>query len=196
MSSQPRAGVPPLRPQHRLGAAPPNKKITYIHLVASCQTKHVKWVSDWLGQWLQIETIQNRLVLKSTDWLQREAKQKVSVLLCVLPGFWAHMHFIRSCYAVGWIMLFQQHETIPRPEKRENSKNVLLWFKEQPMHNTTIDCCGSKVLKTQLKLHPHEPIFPRQIHPCQFFVKSKLCQFGGQFSRYFFSKWKKTEISA
>ena len=46
------------------------------------------------------------------------------------------------------------------------------------------------------KPHPHEPIFPRQIHPCHIFVKSKLCQFGGKFSRCFFAKWKKTEISA
>ena len=52
------------------------------------------------------------------------------------------------------------------------------------------------VMWMTLKLHPHEPIFPRQIHPYQFFVKSKLCQFGGKFSRCFFSKWKKTEISA
>ena len=47
-----------------------------------------------------------------------------------------------------------------------------------------------------LKLHPREPIFPRQIHPCHIFVKSKLCQIGGKFSTCFFSKWKKTEISA
>ena len=33
------------------------------------------------------------------------------------------------------------------------------------------------------KLHPHEPIFPRHIHPCHIFVKSKLCQFEGKFSR-------------
>ena len=49
----------------------------------------------------------------------------------------------------------------------------------------------------KLKLDPHEPIFPRrQIHPCHIFVKSKLCQFGDKLSRCFFSKWKKTEMSA
>ena len=45
-----------------------------------------------------------------------------------------------------------------------------------------------------LKLHPHEPMFPRQIHPYRIFVKSKLCQFEGKFFRGFFSKWKKTDF--
>ena len=52
------------------------------------------------------------------------------------------------------------------------------------------------ILPYYSKLYPHEPIFPRQIHPCHIFVKSKLCQFGGKFFRCFFSKWKTTEIFA
>ena len=55
----------------------------------------------------------------------------------------------------------------------------------------------ARLFTASVKLHPHEPIFPRmQIHPCHIFVESKSRQFGGKFSRCFFSKWKKTEISA
>ena len=69
----------------------------------------------------------------------------------------------------------------------------ITWFFLYKMSTFWLIWC---LLKRPFKHYPHEPIFPRQIHPCHIFVKSKLCQFGGKFSRGFFSKWKKTEVSA
>ena len=48
MPSQLRAGVPPLRPQLRVGAAPPNKK---IHEIIRCSSKgSITWPASILCQ--------------------------------------------------------------------------------------------------------------------------------------------------
>ena len=57
-------------------------------------------------------------------------------------------------------------------------------------------CIPSNDTRLYLSFIHTSQFFLGKFIPANFIVKSKLCQFGGKFSRRFFSKWKKTEISA